>query len=274
MDVTYWRFLDETHPLYDRPADATRWEFATRGLVPEPYRTPSDTETVQLPSGQPYPQEEPLHMAVTGLPALDWYQNASGHTVLTMRLHSEFVADMDLSAVVTAARAMFEDFKRLSEGPLTYTDLRKLNHPYGYGAPDEPSSWAKLRRPRKVPRYAVVERRGRVSVGHIRGIRGSVPTLAVVNRQTGEFYRSWRWTYSVRGDGLTLTFWNERRSERGAPVAWFLAHGTRYMQAHGPWEVVPRRHWPLIVNAWRRAAREAAQRRRLAEGLYGREEDV
>jgi len=239
VDLQYWRYMEETHPVYDRPPDVEAWPFAqplpVRGgheLLPDPYREAEEAEAAGL-------IDEPLHMSIEGLPRLDWYQNAAGHTVLTLRLFSAYAEDMDVSEVVAAARTMFEDFKLHSRGPLTRADLRDLEHPYGYGTPDEPQSWARLQAPRKVPRYPVVKRREglrRVSLGHVRGIRGSVATMAVVNRDTGKFERDWRWTYTVSGAGVTLTFWNERVSETGAPVAWFLAHGTIWMQtAPGRW---------------------------------------
>ncbi|MEA3400818.1 MAG: hypothetical protein U9R79_06165 [Armatimonadota bacterium] len=271
MDLAHWRYIEATHPVYDRPVDVERWEFATAGLEPDEYQVPEEEEAEELPTGQPYPQQEPLHMDVEGMPSLDWYQkDASGNTILTMRLNSPWVGRMDLRELVAQARAMFEAFKRLSRGPLSYDDLEALRHPYGYGIPGEPFSWERLTRPRKVPRYRVTLL-GRRSLGHIRGMRGSVPTMSVVNIHTGEFERAWRWTYSMRGDGLTLTFWNQRKSERGAPVAWFLAHATYKMQAHGPWEVVPRRYWPRIVAAWRTAAQRAALEAKTRAGLYGRE---
>jgi len=276
VDLSYWHYLEQAHPVYDRPPEAERWEFATPGLTPAPYEVPPEEEApVTLDTGQPYPQRELLQMHFEVSPSLEWHQSAAGNTVLTMHLSSDLMGDMDLGDVVQAARAMFDDFKAHSRGPLTRYDLRDLGHPYGYGAPDEPPTWEKLGRPREVPRFPQVLREGqlrRVSLGHVRGMRGSVPTMSVVNRDTREFERSWRWTYSVRGDGLTLVFWNERKSERGSPISWFLAHGTIWMQAHGPWEVVPTAHWPQIVNAWRTAAQRAALGQRRDAGTYGAEE--
>jgi len=271
MDLQYWRFMERTHPVYERPPEAEAWEFArplpVRGgwaLHADPYREAEEEEAAGL-------IEEPLHMSIEGMPALDWYQNAAGHTVLTLRLFSAYAEDMDLTEIVAAARAMFDDFKAHSRGPLDRADLARLGHPYGYGEPGAPT-WARLQTPRKVPRYAVSgTQMRRVSLGHVRGIRGSVPTMSVVNRDTGEFERDWRWTYTVSGVGITLTFWNERLSGAGAPVAWFLLHGTIWMQAHGPWSVVPVRHWPALVQAWRAAALRAALARRRDEGVYGTE---
>jgi len=74
---------------------------------------------------------------------------------------------------------------------------------------------------------------------------------------------------AVPSAGVVLTFWNERKSERGAPVAWFLAHGSVKMQAHGPWETVPRWFWPRLVTAWRAEARRASMRQRALEGQFG-----
>ncbi|MGD9497964.1 MAG: hypothetical protein AB7Y46_16795 [Armatimonadota bacterium] len=265
MDLTMWYYADESHPVYSRPRDADRWAFVLPGMQAAPYEEAE--EGVELDTGHVYPTGEPLQLTMPAMPALEWHQTAAGNTVLTMRLHSDWAAEIEMADVLEAARAMWEDFRRHSRGPLTYQDLADLGHPYGYGTPRQALTWEKLGRPRKVPRYYA----GR-SLGHPRGIRGSVPTMSVVNYHTGEFEAAWRWSYSWRGDGLTLVFWNERKSEAGAPVAWFLAHGTVWMQAHGPWEVVPRRHWSPIVNAWRQAAQRAALRARARVGQFGTEE--
>jgi hypothetical protein len=254
VDLTHWRFLDSSHPAYDRPPDADNWAFALPRMTPDDYDTDEDGTV-----------SEPLHMDLDAIPSADWYQrDGSGNTVLTLRLNSRHAAGMDMQEVVGIARDMMEGFRAHSQGPLGYDALAELGHPYGYAAPNQRKTWADLGVPRKVPRYY----NGR-SLGHIRGLRGSVPTMSVVNRHTGDFLRGWRWTYSRRSDGVTLTFWNERKSATGAPIAWFLAHGTRTMQAHGPWEVVPRRFWPSIVQAWRRAAQLAALHERTQAGVYG-----
>lgn len=271
MDTAYWTYLDERHPIYDRPEEADRWQFAPEGLETQEYDEPDEEEALEAPGGQPYPQGEALSMDVAGLPSLEWRQGPSGNTILNFRLRSQHARAMDLDPIVDAAREMWRDFRRHSRGPYSLEELADMGHPYGYGERGSTPSWGRLSDPRKVPRYAETLE-GRKSIGHPRGIRGSVPNMSVVNKQTEgpeSFEQSWRWSYAQRGDGLTLSFWNERKSETGAPIAWFLAHGTIHMQAHGPWETVPRKHWPSIVNAWRQAARKAAQRTALDEGLFG-----
>jgi len=266
VDTAYWTYLDDRHPVYDRPSDVTSWAFAPEGLTPAEYD--AEEGAVETDGGQPFPQTEPLSMGFERLPSLEWRQGPSGNTILTLRLSSEWTGKMDLREMVEFARAMHEQFQAHSHGPYSLTMLADMGHPYGYGLPGELPSWGKLARPRKVPRYADTLA-GRRSIGHVRGVRGSVGTMSVVNEQTSDFSRAWRWSYSVGANGVTFSWWNERKSARGAPVAWFLAHGTVKMQAHGPWEVVPRRFWPALVNAWRQSAARAAQEHRLHEGLYG-----
>jgi len=262
VDLALWQFAERTHPVYERPAEATRWPFAR----PVPYAATEGVEPAEYEEGEEGLVSEPLQMSLEAVPSADWYQkDASGNTVLTLRLHSGYAPQMDLDPIRQMAGQMYDMFRALSRGPLSYRDLRLMGHPYGYGQPEEELTWRKLGEPRKVS-WRTPEGE---SWRHIAGIRGSVATMAVVHRHTGQFEAAWRHSLMATPDGVVLTFWNERKSERGAPVAFFLAHGTVKMQAHGPWETVPRWFWPRLVNAWRAEARRASMRQRALEGQFG-----
>jgi len=205
-------------------------------------------------------------MDVVGHPSVDMHLSASGNTVQTIRLRSKYIKDMDLSGMKRLAQQMFNAYKRLSRGPYSSGDLRDMGHPYGYGHPRSRSTghvkatWTTLRNPRQMPGF----------VGkHRVGARGFVQNRAVVNSQSGAFERAWRWNMVPSADGLILNFWNERKSDRGAPISWFLAHGTVKMQAHGPWPYVLDQMLPLFQAEWHQQAVGASRARDLDEATFG-----
>ena len=259
MRLQEWEFI-QSHPVYQRPPEDSRWAFGLPGLRPRAY-------VPHRPPGAAMPETltEPLRMDVVGHPSVDLHLTAAGNTVQTIRLHSKHAGGMDLSRIGQLARQMWEAYKRLSRGPYTQRDLRMMGHPYGYehnrtAAGYVQAAWSTLRNPRKIPGF----------VGAYRtGPRGFVGNRAVVNSQTGEFERAWRWNMVPSGDGLLLNFWNERKSETGAPISWFLAHGTIFMQAHGPWQEVLDQMLPLIQAEWHKQAVDAARASDLDESQFG-----
>lgn len=259
MNLQHWTYT-QGHPVYQRPPEATRWAFGMPGLRPRAY-------TPYRPPGASMPERitEPLRMDVEGHPSVDLHQTAAGHTVQTIRLRSKYVRDMDLAEIRRLARQMFESYKRLSRGPYSYRDLRMMGHPYGYAHSRTPqgyvkATWTGLSRPRKQPGF-----KGQYRTGP----RGFVANRAVVNYHTGKFERAWRWSMMVTADGLILNFWNERKSDTGAPISWFIAHGTIYMQAHGPWPYVLDQMLPAIQAEWHKQAVTASRARDLDEGMFG-----
>ena len=268
VDVRVWEFAEETHPVYERPLGEERWPVAYRGWTPTPYEeVPGASKGLWE---QPFPQQEPERMTFDLSGAVDLYVTAQDNVVIRMRLNSRYVTSMDLSEIRALGTQMYEAFRALSRGPLSLQELRRLGHPYGYDVPRGGSRWEALRNPREVPWRSPFTGQ---SLRHVRGMRGSVGTLDVVNLQTGQFERAWRWNMIATGGSVTLSFWNERKSRTGAPVAWFLAHGTIYMQAHGPWTVVPERFWPLLVRAWRAEALRASLRRSAYLQQFGTSEE-
>jgi hypothetical protein len=196
-----------------------------------------------------------------GYPSVDIHMSASGNVTQTVRLHSEYARDIDLATVRHLAAQWYAALRRLSEGPLTRRDLRRMGHPYGYG--DTPVvSWGRLRNPRAIPGY-----QGRYRAGS----RGMVTNRAVINSPTGRFRDAWRMSVTIQDGGAQLNFWNEARSDRGANYPWFLAHGTVKMQAHGPWEEVARQLLPEVHSAWRAGASQAARERRALVSQMGDE---
>ena len=252
-----WPVFEPPHiAVTERPQADTRWPVPLPGMVQRAY-------TPYWPPGAPRPQrlEERPVMVMEDYPSVDIHMSGSGNVTQTVRLHSQYTRQMDLSTLRTLAAQWYASLRRMSEGPLQPKDLRRMGHPYGYG--DTPViSWARLRNPRAIPGY-----QGRYRAG----ARGMVTNRAVINSVTGTFRDKWRMSVTMQDGGAQLNFWNEARSERGANYPWFLAHGTVKMQAHGPWEEVARQMLPEVHAAWREGASQAARERRALVSQMGEE---
>ncbi|RYF49450.1 MAG: hypothetical protein EOO38_07870 [Cytophagaceae bacterium] len=173
-----------------------------------------------LPDGRILEQNQ---LRVLGRPSINVRRRPSGATEVVLRRN---VASMpiweedDTAFVERWGEAVLMQLQSMSRGPYSLGLLRRLGHPYGYDrASDKPT----LRSPRTVPRSAA----GR-SIAHPPKVRGSVPTLSVINSQSGLLQRSWTWSWTRDDTGITLSFVNT------APYAWLLARGTQRKQPHGP----------------------------------------
>lgn len=234
MRVDEWAFAEATHPVYERPPGATRWPVAPPGLVPDEYEDWQGTVV------------EPLRMSMEGYPSVDLYRAPGGDTIQKVELRSNYMPDVDTAEIEQLAREWNALLVTMSWGPYTLDDLRAMGHPYGYGQKTDPptTGWGKLFQPRAIPRMP----------RHVPGIRGSVPNRSIINIQSGAFQSSWYVRILRWYGGLNLLFGNS------AMYAWFLAHGTRFMQAHGPWETVARRLLGRLHKVWRLTAYRAWQK--------------
>ncbi len=249
-----WQFAERAHPVYERAPTETRWPAPLEGFRPRAYVPWMVSERV--------PTREPMRMEMVGHPSVDLYRKgADGSTVQTVELYSVRASQItpdDLAPIHQLARQWYELLRSLSLGPYSQETLREMGYPYGYGARPSAPSWAKVKT--GMPRgYQSLFKRGWA----MRGVRGFVPPLSVINIQSGRLHRSWHWTITQWYGGLVLTFWNL------APYAWYLAHGTIKMRAHGPWNVVAERLLPAIHQAWRNAAQAAARRDRAMMAQFG-----
>lgn len=235
-------FADLLHPVYTRtPDDAKNWPFGDKRFRTAEYQTP-DNELQ-------YPTTEPLFAEMVGNPSVTVYQTPDTHnTVQKVSLESAHGADVDISGLQALGAMWFNLLKTLSRGPLSLKTLKEMGHPYGYGQGKALTGWDRLKHPRKAPTQPKRS---------FKGIRGSVANLDIVNSQTGLFERSWRWSVLQWYGGATLNFWNEAKTKRGAPYPWFLFHGSRYVQAHGPWGCVAREMVPKVMVEWRRSTYQA-----------------
>jgi hypothetical protein len=231
-------FTNLLHPVYTRaPDDEDRWVFGDKRFKTDAYQQTGETV------------KEPLHAEMVGHPSVRVIQTPDTHnTVQTVSLESQYGADVEISGLQTLANIWYGMLKMLSRGPLKPRDLRAMGNPYGYGQGKALTGWERLKHPNKGLQQPK---------RHFKGIRGSVANLDIVNIGSGLFERSWRWSVLQWYGGATLNFWNEAKTKGGAPYPWFLFHGTRYQQAHGPWGVVARTMIPKVMSEWRRATYQA-----------------
>lgn len=252
MRVDEWEFADLTHPVYERePKEEKNWPVPLPGMVADDYR---DREGLTV---------EPLHMSMEGYPSTDLYKGASGDTVQLVHLKTkQDMLDVDQTEIDQIAEEWLKHLRTMSLGPYSLKLLREMGHPYGFGKRGERPSWERLQRPRATP-----------SMGgqRNRGFRAPVPDRSIVNLQSGDMYRSWRRQKLQWYGGLNLLFLNPMH------YAFYLAHGTYKMQAHGPWQAVAQELLPRLHEAWRRATfrawRASMKRKRqeiaALEGQFG-----
>lgn len=209
------------------------------------------------------------HLKVIGQPSLIIYQDPGTHdTVIELKRLTRFmqlVQPGDTAPIEAMANNVLSLLRNMSQGPLTTKLLAQMGHPYGYNL-NPKKGW----QPRHVPGGAI----GR-NIGKIKGVRGSVPTLTVINRQSGKLADSWTFDLIRTPDGLTLQWRNTAKTEKGnAPYPYFLAAGTKrggrpLMQAHGPFAYAPLQSIPQIDVAWRRVALQAFHREQANRLILG-----
>lgn len=173
------------------------------------------------------------------------------NTVIRIRRNTQYMEmfqEQELQAIRELGDLILRDLINHSRGPYTQKMLDKAGNPYGW----QLRGGARTSLGRSVPR-----RLGGKSIGHSAGVRGSAPVMSVINKQSGRFLESWRFGLVTDGDGYTMEFRNEAKTDKGAPYPWFLAHGTQLMQPHGPWTQVPMTHLTEINSLHARAVREA-----------------
>ncbi len=253
MRVDEWEFADAAHPVYERAPQETRWPAALPRMIPDEYMD-IEGQTV-----------EPLHMSMEGYPSIDLYKGPGGSTIQKAILRTaQDMRDVDLTEIERIAEEWLKHLRTMSLGPYSLKTLREMGHPYGFGERGEPPSWQRLKRPRAIPRAV-----GRQAIRP--NFRQPAPDRAFINLQSGDLYRSWHKMQLQWYGGLNLLWLNSTRQ------AWWLAHGTYRMQAHGPWATVAEELLPRLHKAWRRATYRAwrAQARRMRqetaalEGQFG-----
>lgn len=190
---------------------------------------------------------EPVEVANT--PSVKIAPNPHGEGIaVIIRLNSRYMDTMEMGEIGRVAEMMTEQMRVLSRGPYTTKMLREMQHPYGR---------EKNNQTRKVARGY----NGK-SIGHVKGIRGSVPTLTVINSQRGELERAWKCEVERDETGVTILIIND------TPYATFLALGTTKMQAHGPWSFVPTMFRSMMLSAWQKQVRGAWLKQNAESGVF------
>lgn len=188
------------------------------------------------------PQNETV---ASGAPSIKLIRQSDGGVVVEIRRKSRFGAlidDGDLSGLKRIAGQMVSRAEAQSQGPLLSRVLAQRGHPYGRGAGGR--------------------MRGKLGrIGQVRGVRGSVPSLSVVNRQSGNFARSWESDVSHDDKGVVI------RLSNASKVAGFLAFGTRKSVAHGPFVSAPLLFMPQVDAEWQKIIRSATRRKSMEQDV-------
>ena len=180
-------------------------------------------------------------ISASNQPSVKVLRLSDGSVAVEIRRNVRFpglIDDRDGVGMRRLGTDMVRQMKASSKGALSTRTLRKMGHPYG--------------------RNARGTMRGKLgSIGRVSGVRGSVPSLSVVNSQSGAFARAWDSEVETDATGVTLRLTND--TEYSA----FLAFGTSKMQAHGPFTAVPVRNLSRINSEWQRAVKAAYSRKKL-----------
>ena len=161
----------------------------------------------------------------------------NGSASVSMRFstpYMEYIRDSDLTKFRSIVATMVNTAVAMSKGPYSLKLLAAMGHPYATAPSTEDRVKALRRKGHNVPRYHAQPRidKPNLSIGHIKGIRGSVATLAVTNIQSGHFSESWSSKVVRDAGGVSAVLLNS------AIYAYYLLEGTDKMIAHGPWEYV------------------------------------
>jgi hypothetical protein len=198
----------------------------------------------------------PTALEVMGRPSLRVYFDGQA-TVVEMRLRTSYAGSLlssDYDGMRGHLRGVFDLMVNSSKGPYSSQDLSAMGHPYGIDTATSPKGIV-TRVPRRLQRFY----NGK-NIGHVVGVRGSVPSYAVVNSQSGRFASSWTSDFRIEPDGIVMIWKNTAKTDKGFPYSLALAMGTPKMRSHGPWTYAPLSRIALIDSEWRKTARIGWQR--------------
>lgn len=160
-------------------------------------------------------------------------EHYAGGAAITINRKSTYIRKLghqDLRDYKVLARIMKEvkaTAIEMSQGDYKLNELARMNHPYAKRRPSGIGRLTRLNPP------------------------AGATKADIVNKQSGEFARSWQMDFTLTSAGF------EARLENDAPWAWWLAHGTSKMRAHGPFKAAFALHMPQINKEFARIALDA-----------------
>jgi hypothetical protein len=166
-------------------------------------------------------------------------------TITLSSRYAPFMTNQDQQAIETIANQMENRARMMSMGGLSYRQLAARNNPYGRGI-YKPGPLLPNGKPNRALR--------RRAIGRLRGQRKGVSNMAIVNRHSGDFYRSWESSVTFTSKGATVSLTNTSEN------AGYLAFGTKTMRAHGPFTTVPALYAEPLNRLWRARAQAAYMR--------------
>ena len=249
------RDIQETKPYFGVPANTPNFGLdRSREATPfpgvdrerDPLSRPASDEVSPLPARA----RRGWSRRMAGAPSVRFIKQEDGGVAIEIdrfTSYDEELEAMDMAPLEEIVHDMVAMFTAMSQGPLSLQELRARNHPYGMG--------------KVVVVNGKLVRRGKLGrIGHARGVRGSVPNMSIVNKQSANGFAS-KWSGEVvkQDNGVKL------KIENTSPVASYLCFGTTRMTSHGPWEYVTRHFLSRINSAWRRVVRQMWLRSQMDE---------
>lgn len=178
--------------------------------------------------------------SVSNQPSMQMVRLEGGAMATLIRRRTRYMGildERDLDGIKRLATQMIERMVAHSQGSLTLRELARRGHPYG--------------------RNAQGRMRGKLGrgLGSVKGARGSVPNLSIVNRQSGAYAQAWEADVALDPGGVTISLINT------APYSSFLSFGTVKMQAHSPATLVPVMMLSQLNSEWQKALSVAYRRK-------------
>lgn len=180
----------------------------------------------------------PVFADVIGAPSIKMRREPDNSVSTTLHLNSryaDFMTRSDLQILENEIAGLVKNAQGLSQGGLSLKELRRRGHPYGLGR--------------------------RAGLGRLKGARGGISNRAVVNKQSGDFARSWGGKASLSKTGGDLSLYSSD------PKSGWLAFGTPTMKAHYPGPTVMARRKAEIQRLWRIMAKQAWMREAALQGM-------
>lgn len=187
----------------------------------------------------------PAYVAPSGFPSIKVQARETGEvdtTVQRFSIYTAFISAVNWRKIEAWANKVLRKAEALSRGRLSLRELARRNHPYGIGLYRPDAIRANLSGKR-------LQRARRRGLGRLTRMAG-ISNLAVTNKQTGEFQRSWVVTVirSVQGIVVQLSNLSDHA---------FRLLGSQIMRAHGPFLTAVQLYLHELDVLWRKVCLDA-----------------